>query len=108
MVELSLSRNKLERVDMKKITECFPSLEVLNLSQNFITKLVDREEKFESKSLKKLILSRNHLTSTDDFKSMHLSSLTILTLFGNSIDCPKDDTIPDDQKHKAATTLLDK
>ena len=96
LLDLSLSRNKIEQVNLRQITECFPALEVLNLSQNFIKSLKSGVQKFENNSLKKLILSRNHLTNTDDFNSMKLSKLTILTLFGNSIESPKDDSLTEE------------
>ena len=41
LVELCLSRNNIEKVDLKTLLECFPSLEVLNLSQNYITTVLE-------------------------------------------------------------------
>ena len=83
-----MSRNKIERIDLKQILDSLPSLEVLNLSQNFITNLQKAPVQFENESLRKLILSRNRLLKMDDFKSMRFVNLKILTLFGNWMEYP--------------------
>ena len=65
--------------------ESFPNIQVLDLSQNQIISLNPNKYKCNS-NIKKLLLSRNSLTSLEDFNGIELSSLEFLGLFGNFMD----------------------
>ena len=80
-----LSRNKINQINLPKVLESFPNIQVLDLSQNQIISLNPNKYKCNS-NIKKLLLSRNSLTSLEDFNGIELSSLEFLGLFGNFMD----------------------
>ena len=95
---MSLSRNKVEKVDIKQLLTSFPNLKLLNLSQNYIKSICESKNFYENESLEKLILSRNHLKTTADFKYLRLTNLTLLTLFGNYIEFHEDSKVDSTEK----------
>lgn len=90
--ELVLPRNKLANIDLVSVLRALPCLERLDLSQNMLENLVQPgqapSEGYQNQNLKRLLLSRNLLTDLRPLAGVVLSSLQVLTLFGNYLDLP--------------------
>ena len=74
-------------IDLITVMTAFPALERLDLSQNKIeTLLTDTSTTFTNGTLRRLLLSRNHLTDLTQLANLSFTGLEVLTLFGNYID----------------------